>query len=164
MVVPQEALFENVNGISGQTVGTYDERFALFEAKPLQEQVAVEYAYEADFQTLMQKLLDGSYTAIFVPAANMIVLKRLLIQLRTRKAAVKHRTSADLSSRMKREHKPKFCIRSRCRLKRRTRPPHRCNQGKPMSTSWSDMSGSSITNRTDVNISQRSTRGRMRYC
>ena len=72
VVVPQEALLENVSGISGQTVGTYmtnDLRYSEAKAK-LQEQVAVEYAYEADFQTLMQKLLDGSYTAIFVPAAN----------------------------------------------------------------------------------------------
>ena len=72
VVVPQEALLENVSGISGQMVGTYvtnDLRYSEAKAK-LQEQVAVEYAYEADFQTLMQKLLDGSYTAIFVPAAN----------------------------------------------------------------------------------------------
>ena len=62
VVVPQEALLENVSGISGQTVGTYmtnDLRYSEAKAK-LQEQVAVEYAYEADFQTLMQKLLDGS--------------------------------------------------------------------------------------------------------
>ena len=70
--MPQEALYEDISGISGQTVGTYminDTTYSEAKAK-LQEKVAVEYAYEEDFQTLMQKLLDGSYPAVFVPAAN----------------------------------------------------------------------------------------------
>ena len=77
VVVLQEALFEDINGIDGQIVGTHmasDLRYSEAKAK-LQEEVQVTYTYEADVKTLIEKLLAGEYQAIFLPAATYDNLK-----------------------------------------------------------------------------------------
>lgn len=147
VVVPQEALYEDISGISGQTVGTYminDTTYSEAKAK-LQEKVAVEYAYEEDFQTLMQKLLDGSYPAVFVPAANYDLSKNAA------------GTDADAQNggtdAVETQTKVLYTIALPIETEDQTSAVDVTKESFNVYISGSDMSGSiDITNRTDVNM------------
>ena len=148
VVVPQEALYEDISGISGQTVGTYminDTTYSEAKAK-LQEKVAVEYAYEEDFQTLMQKLLDGSYPAVFVPAANYDLSKNA-----AGTAADAQSGEADTAETS--TTKVLYTIALPIETEDQTSAVDVTKESFNVYISGSDMSGSiDITNRTDVNM------------
>lgn len=77
VVVRADALYEDVAEISGQTVGTYlDSDLNYSQAKAmLQKEVSVEYGYEDDMATVLEKLYSGDYPAILISAASYEVLK-----------------------------------------------------------------------------------------
>ena len=147
VVVPQEGQYEDLSGISGQTVGTYmlnDTSYSEAKAK-LQEKVAVEYAYEEDFQTLMQKLLDGSYPAVFVPAANY--------DLSSNTAGADADTQSGGTDAPEAQTKVLYTISLPIETEDQTSAVDVTKESFNVYISGSDMSGSiDVTNRTDVNM------------
>ena len=77
VIVKADAIYEDVSGLAGQTLGTYmDNDLNYSEAKAmLQEKVDVEYAYEENVGTALEKLYSGDYPAILISAASYEVLK-----------------------------------------------------------------------------------------
>ena len=147
VVVPQEGQYEDLSGISGQTVGTYmlnDTSYSEAKAK-LQEKVAVEYAYEEDFQTLMQKLLGGSYPAVFVPAANY--------DLSSNTAGADADTQSGGTDAPEAQTKVLYTISLPIETEDQTSAVDVTKESFNVYISGSDMSGSiDVTNRTDVNM------------
>ena len=77
VVVKADALYEDVSGLYGQTLGTNmvtDMRYS--EAKAiLQQDAGVQYSYEETVAAALEKLNTGEYPAIFISAASYEVLK-----------------------------------------------------------------------------------------
>ena len=77
VVVPFEAIYEDMTGLYGVTVGTNmvtDMRYS--EAKAiLQQDLGVVYAYDETVAAALEKLQAGEYPAIFISAASYEVLK-----------------------------------------------------------------------------------------
>lgn len=152
VIVPAEALYEDISGLEGQTVGTYmmnDTVYSEAKAK-LQTEAAVNYAYEETFQILMEKLLDGSYPAVFVPAANYDLSKNTAGAAGSENTQDGAETSADdLETRTKVLHTVSIPIET----EDQTSAVDVTKESFNVYISGSDMSGSiDITNRTDVNM------------
>ena len=77
VIVKADAIYEDISGINGQTVGTYmDNDLNYSEAKAmLQEEVTVEYGYEEGLTTVLEKLYSDDYNAILISAASYEGLK-----------------------------------------------------------------------------------------
>ena len=143
VVVPQEALFEDINGIDGQIVGTHmtsDLRYSEAKAK-LQEEVQVTYAYEADVKTLIEKLLAGEYQAIFLPAATYDNLK------------TEENADSGIDADLDTLAKVLATISIPIETEDQTSAVDVTKESFNVYISGSDMSGSiDVTNRTDVNM------------
>ena len=143
VVVPQEALFEDINGIDGQIVGTHmtsDLRYSEAKAK-LQEEVQVTYAYEAEVKTLIEKLLAGEYQAIFLPAATYDNLK------------TEENADSGIDADLDTLAKVLATISIPIETEDQTSAVDVTKESFNVYISGSDMSGSiDVTNRTDVNM------------
>ena len=77
VVVKSDAAYEDIAGISGQTIATYMSHDLVYsEAKSkLQETVQVEYAYAETSKDALVQLLNGEYNAAFLSAATYQSMK-----------------------------------------------------------------------------------------
>lgn len=77
VVVAADALYEDITGLYGMTLGTNTAADIKYsEAKAvLQQEAGVAYAYEDTVATAIEKLYTGEYPAVFISAASYELLK-----------------------------------------------------------------------------------------
>ena len=148
VVVKSEAPYEDVTQIDGKTVGTYmlnDLSYSEAKAK-LQEKVSVNYAYEDDVATVIEKLLSGDYEAILMSAASYQSIKN------TGNSDESQAEGAS-GSNLEAETKVLYTISMPLEVNEKTNSVDVTKESFSVLISGSDMEGSiDVPNRTDVNM------------
>ena len=110
VIVKADALYETVDGLAGQTLGTYMSSDLIYsEAKAvLSQRIPVQYEYEAGANVLYGMLDDGTYEAIFVSASSFEGMKtenpdlelkyKVLYTVKIEIESETHTTAADVTA------------------------------------------------------------------